>query len=197
MQKPIYNDNKLKDTLELYVSKWKYILLVLIISIGYAYYHLRYSTYEYQTTASIKIQEDQKSSQLSEISTLQNYGMFSSDFGKIEDEAQIIKSRTLIRKVINDLNLNISFFVEGKIKDKEVYSNPPININFFASDSIINKVSKTLYLKFISPNTFKLSEFDINEFIEFNENEGATEHAFGDKIELGFGDIIITPNIVN
>lgn len=196
MQKSLYsNKSQLRNTLDVYVSKWKYILLFLIISLGSAYLYLRYTTYEFNTTASIQIQEDKKTTQLPEISGLQNFGLFSSNFGKIEDEAQILKSRTLIEQVVKDLKLNISFFVKGKIKDKEVYLNPPININFFETDSIIHKVDTTLYVKFISENKFSLSGFNTNELIELNSQQGVSEHAFGDKIKTGFGDIIITPNI--
>jgi capsular exopolysaccharide synthesis family protein len=198
MQKSIYNNkSELRNTLDLYVSRWKYILLFLIISLGCAFLYLRYATYQYKTTASIKIQEDKKSGQLNEIAALQSLGVFSSDFGKIEDEAQILKSRTLIEQVVKDLKLNISYYVKGKIKDKEVYLNPPININFFESDSLIHQVDTTLYVKFISDNKFTLSGFNTNDLIELNRDESISEHSFGDKINTGFGNIIITPNLGN
>ena len=196
MQKSIYsNNNQLINTLDLYVSKWKYILLFLILTLGCAYLYLRYATYEYSTTASIKIQEDKKTNPMSEISAFQSVGLFSSDFGKIEDEAQILKSRTLIDQVVKDLRLNMSFFVKGKIKDKEVYLNPPININFFERDSIIHQVDTTLYVQFVSDDKFTLSGYNTNELIELNSSQGISEHSFGDKISTGFGDIIITPNL--
>jgi capsular exopolysaccharide synthesis family protein len=198
MQKSIYsNNNQLINTLDLYVSKWKYILLFLILTLGCAYLYLRYATYEYSTTASIKIQEDKKTNPMSEISAFQSVGLFSSDFGKIEDEAQILKSRTLIDQVVKDLRLNMSFFVKGKIKDKEVYLNPPININFFERDSIIHQVDTTLYVQFVSDDKFTLSGYNTNEIIELNSSQGVSEHSFGDKISTGFGDIIITPNLGN
>jgi capsular exopolysaccharide synthesis family protein len=195
MQKTLYNNkSELRNTLDLYVSRWKYIVLGLIIALLLAFLYLRYTTYEYNTTASIKIQEDKKSGQLNEIAALQSLGVFSSDFGKIEDEAQILKSRTLIEQVVKDLKLNMSFFVKGKIKDQEVYLNPPININFFENDSVIHQVDTTLYLKFISEEKFSLSGFNT---IDFKGDEGVSEHSFGDKIATGFGDIIITPNLGN
>lgn len=198
MQKSIYNsNNQLRNTLDLYISKWKYILLFLIISLGCAFLYLRYATYQYKTTASIKIQEDKKANPMNEISALQSFGVFSSDFGKIEDEAQVLKSRTLIEQVVKDLKLNMSLFVKGKIKDQEVYLNPPININFFESDSIVNQIDTTLYVKFVSDNKFSLSGFNTNELIELNSKQGISEHSFGDKINTSFGDIIITPNLGN
>jgi capsular exopolysaccharide synthesis family protein len=198
MQKSLYKkENELRNTLDLYTSKWKHILIFLILSIGCAFLYLRYATYQYQTTASIKIQEDKKSNPMNEISALQSFGVFSTDFGKIEDEAQILKSRTLIEQVVKDLKLNMSFFVKGKIKDQEVYLNPPININFFESDSIIHQIDTTLYVKFVSDNKFTLSGYNTNELIELNSNEGISEHSFGDKINTSLGDIIITPNLGN
>ena len=40
-----------------------------------------------------KFKKTKKSNPMNEISAFQSVGLFSSDFGKIEDEAQILKSR--------------------------------------------------------------------------------------------------------
>ena len=85
---------------DLYVSKWKIILLCLLISITVGYLKVRYSTYEYQANASIKIKEDENSQKLSEISAVQNYGLFSNNFTKVTDEIEIIKSRSIINHVV-------------------------------------------------------------------------------------------------
>ena len=196
MQNSSFSKTDFRNIIDIYLSKWKYIISFLLIILFGAFLNLRYATYEYETNASIKIQEDQKSNQLSEITAFQSYGLFSSNFNKIEDEVKILKSRAIIRKVITDLKLNLSLYVEGKIKDEEVYSNPPININFFESDSVVNDTDTTLFVKIISKNKFELSGYDINELIELNKDEGVSKHSFGDKIRTGFGDIIITPNFV-
>ncbi|SDS38526.1 capsular exopolysaccharide family [Formosa sp. Hel1_31_208] len=186
--------NEFRDKVDLFVSKWKLILACLLIALGIAFVYLRYANYQYEATAIIKINSEKQSQQLPEISAIQNYGMFSSDFSNITDEIEIIKSRTLVRQVVEDLKLNIKYYVKGKIKEQEVYKNPPVVLNFFASDSIINNVDTTFYLKVKSPNKFTLSNEEGNELLNI-ESSNAKQYDFGDRISSGFGDFIITPNV--
>lgn len=185
---------ELRDKIDLFLSKWKLILLSLIICIGLAYIYLRYATYVYQATTTIKINSEKKSERLPELAALQDYGLFSKNFANVADEIEIIKSRTLIRRVVKDLKLNKRYFVRGKIKEQEVYTNPPIVVSFFESDSLLNLVDTTLYVKIKSPTKFTLSNEESNELLEI-ESSNAREYAFGDRIKTGFGDIIITPSI--
>ncbi|WP_334113691.1 Wzz/FepE/Etk N-terminal domain-containing protein, partial [Paucihalobacter sp.] len=86
------NKETLVNIFELYISKWKFIALFLVLFIALAYIQIRYSTVEYQANATIKIKEDDKNNKLPELSSLQNYGMFSNSFSKVADEVEIIKS---------------------------------------------------------------------------------------------------------
>lgn len=177
--------DELRNKVDLFVSKWKLILFFLIFAISVAFIYLRYANYQYEATAIIKINSEKQSQTLPEISALQDYGMFSSDFSNITDEMEIIRSRSLIKEVIEDLDLNIQYFVKGKIKDQEIYINPPIILSFFNNDSIINVIDTTLYVSIKTPTKFTLS----------NDNSAGKEYAFGDRISTGFGDLIITPNV--
>ncbi len=183
--------NELRDKIDLFLSKWKLIAICTILALIAAFIYLRYSTNQYQATAIIKINSEKQSQAMPEISALQDYGLFSTDFSNITDEIEIIKSRALVREVVKDLKLNIQYFVKGKIKEQEVYSNPPVTLNFFESDSIINTVDTTLYVKIKSDTKFSLSNEDGGMF----GGDDAEEYAFGDRISTGFGDFVITPNV--
>ena len=188
------NHNELRDKVDLFISKWKLILICLIIAIGIAFIYLRYANYQYEVSASIKINNEQQKQQLSELTALQDYGMFSTDFNNITDEIEVIRSRALIKKVVEDLKLNIKYYVRGKFKEQEVYKNPPVILNFFESDSLINLVDTTLYIKIKSPTKFLISNTGTNEILDI-ESSNSIEYTFGDRITSGFGDFIITPNI--
>lgn len=182
------------NIVELYLSKWKLILLCLLIALGFAYLKIRYSTYEYQANATIKLKQDENSKKLSEISSLQNYGMFSTDFTNVTDEVETIKSRSIISEVVKDLKLNIEYFVTGKVKEQEVYMEPPVHISFFLSDSAVNTIDKSIFIKIISADKFELSKTNNNKIIGFDTSE-TTTHAFGEKVKADFGDFVLTPNI--
>jgi capsular exopolysaccharide synthesis family protein len=178
---------------ELYLSKWKLILLSLIIAITLAFLNIRYSTFEYQASATIKLKQDENSKKLSEISAIQNYGIFANDFTNVVDEVEIIKSRSLMTQVAADLNLNIQYYVSGKVKAQEVYDDPPININFFDSDSIVNEFDQSIFIKVLSENTYELAKINNNKILEFDKGE-TTIHSFGDKTTTDFGDFVLIPN---
>ncbi|MEZ4802646.1 MAG: polysaccharide biosynthesis tyrosine autokinase [Gelidibacter sp.] len=186
-----------KDTaihvVELYLSKWKWILLCVLIALAIAFTYIRYSTFEYQANASIKLKQDENSKKLSEISAIQNYGIFANDYSKVIDEVEILKSRSIIAQVVKDLNLNIQYFVTGKVKAQEVYTDPPVNISFFASDSVIGLYHQSIFIKILSDNQYELSKINNNKILEFEKGETSL-HNFGDKAKSGFGEFVLTPN---
>ncbi|WP_204345184.1 GumC family protein [Psychroserpens algicola] len=187
------NENSIRDIVELYASKWKLILVCLIIAFALAFLKVRYSTFLYQANATIKLKEDENSRSLAEISSLQN-GIFSSDLPNVTDEIEVIKSRAIITDVVRDLKLNIKYFVNGKVKQVETYSNPPVNISFFVNDSIVEDIKKSLFIKIISPQQYELSKVNTNKLLEFGNPE-TTTHSFGERVSESFGDFILTPNI--
>jgi len=191
---PINSNNEFRDVIDLFLSKWKSIAFCVFVALAAALIYLRYASYEYQATAAIKINDEKQSQKMPEISSLQNYGLFASDFSNITDEIEIIKSRNILKQVVDDLDLNIKYYVRGRIKELEVYSNPPIKLSFIASDSIINSIDTTLYLKIKSPTKFSLSSTESNELLGIDAKD-TKDYEFGDKISTGFGDLIITPNI--
>mgnify|MGYP003149744560 FL=1 len=136
-----------RDLIEPYLNRWKFIILCVFSALALAFVYLRYASNQYQAKATIKIKDDKSQGKLPEISSLQNYGLFSNDQNNVLDEIEIIKSRNLIESVIKDLKFNIQFFVEGRIQAHEVYTNPPLNINFSTTDSLLHKVDTTFNIR--------------------------------------------------
>ncbi|WP_298899284.1 polysaccharide biosynthesis tyrosine autokinase [uncultured Psychroserpens sp.] len=192
-QDSLTNKDTIVNLVELYLSKWKLIAFCLLIALAAAFVKIRYSTFMYQANATIKLKEDENSRSLSEISSLQNGGL-SSTLPNVVDEIEVIKSRSILTQVVKDLKLNISYYVSGKVKKEEIYSNPPVDINFFLSDSVLADVHKSLYIKIISAQQYELSKVNTNKLLEFDDGE-TTTHSFGDRVKGSFGDFVITPNI--
>lgn len=188
------NKDNIINAFELYLSKWKIILFFVLIAFAIAFIKIRYSTPIYGTTATIKLKEDENSRSLSEISTLANGG-FGSPLPNVLDEIDIIKSRSIIKSVVKDLKLNIRFFVLGKVKNKEVYLKPPLDISFFLSDSVVDNLNTSLFIKILSSQKYELSNIDTHKLLEFKNSESKT-YNFGDKVESSFGAFVITPNIM-
>ncbi|WP_066225417.1 GumC family protein [Formosa haliotis] len=188
------NKEEFINIFNLYLSKWKLILLSLFFFIGLGYLKIKYSTFKYNAKATIKIQEDENSKKMPEISALQDYGMFSNTFTKVVDEIEIIKSRTIISEVVDELKLNIKFYVSGQIKNQEVFVNPPVNLNFLMADSIIKNINTSFYIKILSESKFDLYQNDKSKLLKFNNSDPPVSYTFGNKISTEYGNLIITPN---
>lgn len=190
---PSSTDN-LKKTLDIYLSRWKFIIFFAVIALGLAYASLRYATYQYQASATIKIKEEQQSQKLPGLDEMTSGGLFSGGGNKVKDEIEVMTSRVIISNIVKNLGLNIRYYNQGKIIEQEIYQNPPVKLNFFASDSIIHQVDTTLYLKITSPSQFLMFKEDRKSIIDQDDLDGKL-YSFGDRIMTGFGDIVIVPNI--
>ncbi|MFP4846814.1 GumC family protein [Winogradskyella sp. PE311] len=184
----------IKQVLELFLSYWKWIILSVIVALLLAFTYLRYTAYTYKANATIKIQDEQQSTKLPSLEGLGSNGLFAGGTDKIKDEIRVIQSRGIAEKIIKTLKLNIRYYAEGKIKEQELYKNPPVRVNFFASDSVINKVKAALYIKIKSSTEFLLFKDNQKTFSERDDSEGKL-YAFGDKIDTRYGGFVIVPNI--
>lgn len=188
--------NEIKKTLGLYLSRWKLIAFFVILALGLAYLHLRYTTYKYEASATIKIKDEQQSQKLPSLAELSGAGAFADNSNRVTDELKVITSRTLMKNIVKDLKLNIRYYEQGKIKEREIYDNPPIKLNFFASDSIIHQVDTTFYIKIKSPTEFLMFSDDGKSLIDRDDSEGKL-FSFGNRIKTGFGDLVFVPNVDN
>ena len=180
-QKPDNID--LKEIIGTYSKHWKWFILSVIIAVILAFVYLRYTIPEYEARAKIQIIEDQNSaSGLDLFSELDLFGAKN----KVEDEIEIINSRSNFIEVVRDLGLNTKVKLMGNILDTELYSNPPLNINFIAADSIINKSQFSFFLTLSSSTTFGYAQ---------EEDVPVKVYGYGKNIPTPIGDIVITPNV--
>ena len=179
------NNDDLREVIENYLKYWKWFILSIFLCIVLAFIRLRYSTETYNIKATIKINNNDRDNRvLEEVRQVNQYGLFNEESNKVDDEIEILKSRSLIKKVVEDLNLNIQFFKQGKIMASEVYKNPPISVNFLSNDSIIKKIDTTFTIHVISESKFSFK----------NDTK---KLSFGEKVFTTFGNVIITPNVEN
>lgn len=190
--KPFTQNQSPREIFELYLSNWKYILLSVLVFIALAYTFLRYTAPQFRATATIKIKDEKSSTKLPEISSLQNYGLFSIDTNNVIDEVEVITSNNIIGDVIKSLRYNVQIIKQGRIQGHEVYKNPPIDITFTASDSIIHKQDTSFNITIKTDSTYIFAE--VKNAKESNPYLNKTL-AFGEPIKTSFGDVIFTPNI--
>lgn len=114
------------------ILNWKWFVLSLIICMGAAHIYLRYATPIYQSAAKLLIKDDEGSRSSfkggNSIMSATNLGIISNSNG-IDNEMEILKSRTLAQQTVYDLKLYVNYRHEGKLKDHILYGNQEVNID--------------------------------------------------------------------
>ncbi|HJT72808.1 MAG TPA: polysaccharide biosynthesis tyrosine autokinase, partial [Chitinophaga sp.] len=108
------------------------------------YIYLRYATPIYKISATLLIKEDAKAVEKSIIELMDPLGSGK----KVDNEIEILRSRTMAKAVIRNLNLYGEIFERGRLRDVSVYNNGPVRVNFLDPDSIGAMESSVVDLKY-------------------------------------------------
>lgn len=168
-----------------YSKHWLWFLLALMITIFAAYTYLRYATPKYAAKAKIQIIEEQGAG--SELGVFQDMDFLSGE-NKVEDEIEIINSRSNFIEVVNKLRTNISIIHIGNIKSSELYDKSPVTVSFISPDSVISNRRVEFYVHLDSENTYTYKE---------SLDESGQVIAFGKNVSTPLGEAVITPNVDN
>ena len=119
-----------KTLYTIFILNWKWFVLSLIICVAAAAIYLRYTTPKYQAYAKFLIMDNDnngRSSRNSIMSTA-NLGTLTNSMG-IDNEIEILKSRSVAQQVVRELKLYVSYQKVGKVKDSPMYKTQPINVD--------------------------------------------------------------------
>lgn len=161
-----------------YLRYWYWILLSMLLCFLGAKIYLRYTTPQYLSKTSLQFPQS-KSKTAESLADLAN-GAGRAD--ELQGEATAIVSKPILAKVVGQLNLNVSFFGVGAIKENELYTSSPLEANIIEVQN--PKFSSASYI--ISPSgngTYKLSEGPLKG--------NKDKFQFGQLVSLPFGKVII------
>lgn len=146
------NDFNLKELLYKYLAYWKWFAVSFVIALLAAFIYLKYQTPVYNIQSSILIKDEKKG--LGQDDMLKQLDMFSAN-KVVDNEIEILKSYTLMEKVVTDLNLQVSYFAKESFKNEELYLRSPVRVQF----KDINELAyeEPLTLKLINNSTAELN----------------------------------------
>lgn len=115
---------------KLVILNWKWFALSLIICLGVAAIYLRYATPVYQASAKFLIKDDDQRGGRSSntLKNVQNLGFITESNG-IDNEVEILDSRSLAEQTVRDLKLYVTYKAEGRVKDAILYKTQPISVD--------------------------------------------------------------------
>lgn len=185
------NSIDLKTILNKYLIHWHWFLLAVIMSLLGAFFYLRYTIPQYTATTTILVKDEQKGGMLSELSAFADMGIGSGMKSNLDNELEILKSRSLTQSTVRKLNLNTSLIAKGKISDIEIYEDAPIAVNFV--DKTNDFYQQTINLAFTGLNSKKFKLED--ELATANSKVilgSKSEFSFGEQIATKYGVLVIT-----
>ena len=126
----------IKELLFKYIAYWYYFVLGIVVCFLVAFLYLRYTIPKYSAAATLLVKDDKKGGLVSEMASFSEIDMLGKVKSTVDNEIEIIKSRTIVEAAVKELELNISYFNEGRLKTSELYNDTPIRI--ILKDTLIN-----------------------------------------------------------
>src|SRR5690606_18051901 len=111
----------LKQLFEQYSYYWKWFVFSIVICFVAALIYLRYADKIYNVTAKILLQDENKASgALAGLTELANLAGGSPAAAFVLDQIDVMKSRSIFQKVVNQNKLNITYLIKGNLKTSEL-----------------------------------------------------------------------------
>ena len=178
-------EKNIGDILKKYLKYWPLFVVGIVLCLSAIFLYIRYKAdTNYAISSTIFIKETTAGQSVNENQGFNNLGLIKTSHS-IEDEMGILRSSGIMEKVISKLNLNVAYFVEGKIRDVEIYGDDvPVNI-------LVDETSEYLafdlpvYIKILTEDTYELKT-------EFQDKTIKSVHKFGDLVSEPFGTVTIT-----
>jgi len=162
----------LKAELYKYIGYWKWLVFGLLLGGALAFLYNRYTIPKYRSESSMMIVKDGDNNMAS---ALPSGGGSILTFGQntLDNQIVTLKSKRLVEKVVDELDHNITYYVEGNVITTEAYKSSAIIINFITPDSIVNEQREELFISPISDTKFEI----------FNRTDSfSQQHIFGEII---------------
>ncbi|MGS0526308.1 hypothetical protein ACU8V7_15225 [Zobellia nedashkovskayae] len=155
-----------------YLKKWPLFAIGLVTCLAAVFLYLRYKAetqYEITSTLLVKNQDAGQGSVKSQ--NIKDLGLIKSNTN-VEDEIGILRSTGLMEKVITDRSLNINYYIEGKVRDVEIYGED-VPIEILVDETATDLVyDLPIYITFINDTEYELETTVKNESYK-------TQHTYG------------------
>lgn len=173
----------LKKIVLRFLVYWYWYLISIILFVFLFLMKVRYATPMYKVHAQVMVEDNQSGG-----SSYANGGMMINLTGvtnpknNIYNQLAILQTHDLVQQVVNNMQLNVSYYHKGSIRDVELYNTCPFQVNFIPySNTIIPAVFEVL---------FSLS--NKNSFVINSRSQEAIKANFGDTLHLYNGSYCIT-----
>lgn len=121
-----YEKKETKKTFLKYLNKWPWFLAFSLIGIAAGYFYHINSPTIFEVSSRILIKTEDKS--MSNVFSGDNSLLSMGNYSNIENQIGILKSYTLFKKAIGNLNWNTTWYQKELLYNRELYKNPPFDL---------------------------------------------------------------------
>ena len=145
MKENLYEDNmrdmddekvNYQELLFRYIIHWPWFVVSILVCLIGAWGYLHFQTPVYQISASIMIKDDKKGGNTGS-ADLENLGLggMITSAQSIDNEIEVLRSKTVLKEVVNNLELYITYKDEDEFPKKEMYKTSPVVVNLTAQEA--------------------------------------------------------------
>lgn len=160
----------LRDLVELFLGRWYWFVLSVIICLGIAWVYLASISPTYLRSAVMLVKSEKQNSGV-ELSEMLEINGLSGGNG-IENEIYILRSYQLLQEVVKRLNLDVSYAVHNRLRDDNLFGNLPFEVSFLDTCAgntrflVTVESEDKLHLSNLEVNGQKM---DFDEIVSFND----------------------------
>lgn len=150
-KEPQINENssgQIRQLIQKYLPYWPIFLILMVLSIGYAFYYLKTTMPSYRATASILVKDEKKGEEYSKMEQMLNL------FGTkniVENQIEIISSIPALTDAVRTLDLCTPVYEQTGWKGYKIssgYTSSPIEVSSKNPDRIISPKLNRIYFKY-------------------------------------------------
>ena len=120
-----------KELLFKYLIHWPWFVGAVVACLIAAWVYLYMSTPVYNISATVLIKDDKKGGSAGMLSGLESLGLdgMISSSQNIDNEIEVLRSKTIVKEVVEDLGLYISYADEDEFPSRNMYKTSPVQVS--------------------------------------------------------------------
>ena len=120
-----------KELLFKYLIHWPWFVGAVVACLIGAWVYLHVSTPVYNISATVLIKDDKKGGSAGMLSGLESLGLdgMISSSQNIDNEIEVLRSKTIVKEVVEDLGLYISYTDEDEFPSRNMYKTSPVQVS--------------------------------------------------------------------
>ena len=138
-----------KELLFKYLIHWPWFVGTVVACLIAAYVYLYIATPVYNISATVLIKDDKKGGASNNVGGLDELGLSGliTSSQSIDNEIEVLRSKTLVKEVVNYLNLYVTYKDEDLIPSKELYKTSPVQVNMTPQEA--EKLKKDIVVEMV------------------------------------------------